>query len=134
MQCKISRVTFVWRYDIQCSIIPTRRNDTRLRLTVILFFFCIDLYNRISVGRFPCRHNHGYRSSLSFFLSLTHTRTHKNTHTFFPLNVLFFPASNALKVLNLHTRRTQNRRQAFKKKKKVISGSLCIASWNYLEL
>lgn len=96
--------------DIRLEIRHSGFHQTDCDSSLFFFFFpCINLYNRISVGRFPCRHNHGHRSSLSF----THTRSQKHTHS---SHWMFFllPASNAPKVLNLHKRRTQNRGQAFK--------------------
>lgn len=95
--------------DIRLEIRHSGFHQTDCDSSLFFLFPCINLYNRISVGRFPCRHNHGHRSSLSSF----HSHALTKTHTFFPLNVLL-PASNAPKVLNLHKRRTQNRGQAFK--------------------
>lgn len=77
------------------------------------------------MGRFPCRHNHGHRSSLSF----THTRSQKHTHS---SHWMFFllPASNAPKSIKSPQEENTKQRAGIQN---VILGSLCIASWNYFE-
>lgn len=70
---------------------------------------------------FPCRHNHGHRSSLSSFHLHTLTKTQHSSHWMF---FSCFQRSKSTKSPQ------ENTKQALKM---WFLGSLCIASWNYFE-
>lgn len=104
MQCKISCVTFVWRYDIQDFIRPTVIPHS------FFFSFLVLTYTTGLVWE-------GFRVGTTMDIDphcLSLTRAHKNTHILPTECSSFFLLPTLQKVLNLHKRRTQNRGQAFK--------------------